>query len=429
MDTPTLTPSCRMAYAINNYQPVICTIISDQPLFYMDYEEEFEEEGTEFTLLAADQSGAEADIVETEDCTEEFAFDMFTALLPHGNQISHAGSYTKIEELTEALRKSRLAGAFLDIAEAHDTALVFSKQIKDSVYDRRANKIFVRPDMPAEDQLLLTARELRRVWQHREGALIDPLKFHPDHAVLVNRAQIADLAVMTVRIGWELQLAGHKSVWIRLEDSSMSDVARAMARDAHTDFRNLDNGNAMSSSFEAWFLSNRCQQEDRTLIQAMLSHQNTFSFQDEDTSRQVASDVVQALGSMPYGKNYLSPYLSTIMADSVFTDVRDRSNANFLWFIKFERTFSEAERNLQGREDINKGGDQSAQNINTNKSKFSNHEQTSEVIQLPQSGQNADHKSIHRKFGSKPSENGKKRKADIISFQEFRSAIRVSEQR
>jgi hypothetical protein len=36
-----------------------------------------------------------------------------------------------------------------------------------------------------------------------------------------------------------------------------------------------------------------------------------------------------------------------IMNDPVFTDVRDRSNANFLWFIKFERSFMETERELQ----------------------------------------------------------------------------------
>lgn len=28
---------CQCAYTINNRQPVTCTIISDQPLFYMDY--------------------------------------------------------------------------------------------------------------------------------------------------------------------------------------------------------------------------------------------------------------------------------------------------------------------------------------------------------------------------------------------------------
>jgi hypothetical protein len=34
----------------------------------------------------------------------------------------------------------------------------------------------------------------------------------------------------------------------------------------------------------------------------------------------------------------------------VFSEVRDRSNANFLWFVKFESAFSQAEQELQSGE-------------------------------------------------------------------------------
>jgi len=50
---------------------------------------------------------------------------------------------------------------------------------------------------------------------------------------------------------------------------------------------------------------------------------------------------------MPFGKNYLAEHAVTIMDDAIFTEVRDRSNANFLWFIKFERSFRETEQELQ----------------------------------------------------------------------------------
>jgi hypothetical protein len=57
-----------------------------------------------------------------------------------------------------------------------------------------------------------------------------------------------------------------------------------------------------------------------------------------------------ALGEQPFGKNYLAPYAQMIIEDPVFTEVRDRSNANFLWFIKFERSFRETEQALQSEE-------------------------------------------------------------------------------
>ncbi|MCB1721723.1 MAG: hypothetical protein KDI11_08215, partial [Alphaproteobacteria bacterium] len=36
--------ACRVAYTINNTQPVISTIIGDQPLFYMDFDYGYEDE-------------------------------------------------------------------------------------------------------------------------------------------------------------------------------------------------------------------------------------------------------------------------------------------------------------------------------------------------------------------------------------------------
>jgi len=70
----------------------------------------------------------------------------------------------------------------------------------------------------------------------------------------------------------------------------------------------------------------------------MASHHNAKS---------LTAGIISALGSVPYGKNYLAQHATTIMEDAIFTDVRDRSNANFLWFIKFERSFRETEQELQ----------------------------------------------------------------------------------
>ena len=63
--------------------------------------------------------------------------------------------------------------------------------------------------------------------------------------------------------------------------------------------------------------------------------------------------MITAMGEQPFGKNYLSQYARAIIEDPVFTEVRDRSNANFLWFIKFERSFRETEQALQSGEELN----------------------------------------------------------------------------
>jgi hypothetical protein len=150
-----------------------------------------------------------------------------------------------------------------------------------------------------------------------------------------------------VRIAWELQLAGEKEPWERIENSSMGDLARAFARESYLDFRTLNNGAASAAVFETWFLSDRCRGEDRKLIQQMLSDYRGYVFDGAQPSQTVTAELIGALGSMPFGKNYLAPYVQTIIGDAVFTEVRDRANANFLWFIKFERSFRETEQELQ----------------------------------------------------------------------------------
>ena len=148
-------------------------------------------------------------------------------------------------------------------------------------------------------------------------------------------------------MAWELQLAGEKDAWERIENSSFADLGRAFVREAYTDFRTINNGLATTSVFEAWFLSERCRHVDRTLIRQMLADHQDQVFDVENIQHSITPNLLAALGEMPFGKNYLSKHADTILTDPIFTEVRDRANANFLWFIKFERTFRETEHDLQ----------------------------------------------------------------------------------
>ena len=416
---------CRVAYTLNNAQPVLCTIIGDQPLFFMDYEGDLEREFAHEDPLDFDIAAIEAGIEDLNkkvrgtsmfaapdadtDAAEErltmFSDDIRLAAFPV--EPGEAYIYEDTASLLATLHMSRTAAGYIDFVRQYGVDIAYSTQTASACYDRTASTIYINPTLPRTERLVLAARELRRAWQHKNGALIHPLTFHPDQAILVNRAQIADLAVSMVRVAWELQLAGEKEAWERIETGALADLARAFAREAFLDFRTLNNGVAGSAVFESWFLSERCRHEDRKLIQQMLADYQGYVFDGDQSSQQVTAELIAALGSVPFGKNYLSPYVATIMGDALFTEVRDRSNANFLWFIKFERSFREAEQELQSGMATDDGAS-ATDRSHKNNGLATKHEETT-VIPLPV-GQGAAHPVKNASAGNG---NG----AQIISFQ------------
>lgn len=350
---------CRAAYTLNNSQPVICTIVGDQPLFYMDYDYAYEDEEN-LSFDAAGEGVLENEINSLKDQLESIdrlsasyavsGVEKVEQFLSDASDITSAENKVQtsnIEDLLEILRESRLATAYLAKAEEHDVSVEYSQQVETAQYDRKSKKILINPNTSFVDQQLLAAQELRRHWQHRQGVLINPLMFHPDNSVLVNRAQVADLLVSIIRVAWELQLSNQKDAWERIENSSLADLGRAFAREAYLDFRTINNGQASAAVFEAWFLTERCRAQDKVLINQMLADYKGYVFDIEECEQQITPALIAGLGEMPFGKNYLAEHAVTIMEDAIFTDVRDRSNANFLWFIKFERSFRESEQELQ----------------------------------------------------------------------------------
>lgn len=351
-------PDCRFAYTLNNTQPVRCTWISDEPLFFADYDAAYDDEDA---ILADDPvfQALEKDIADLKGKTsvyEKISQEFLKEIIPAEDKfdtdadfitscIAHKGQ--SLDDLLDMLGQSRLAAQYLGFAKVHGIQLAESRQVADACYDRDAKTIFIRSDLEPTAQIMLAARELRRMWQHKNGAGLHPLTFHPDHAVLINRAQNADLLISMIRVAWELQLAGHKDAWAFVENSQLHDLGRAFAREACVDFRSLNSGKAAAACLESWFLSERCRRCDRHLIQQMLADYQGYVFSDNvEASRAVAANLLTALGKMPFGQNYLFASLNQIMNDPIFTDVRDRSNANFLWFIKFERSFTEAENEM-----------------------------------------------------------------------------------
>ena len=356
----------RTAYTLNNIQPVRSTFIGAEPLFYMDLDMDAEDDELieETYLFEDDVSGRFEDqldqVTETIRDYDDFAagfvrdpedrlqdlYEDMARITADPHRPETGGSDT-VAQLIERLSGSKMAGAMMMTARTYNTHIQLTNHVTQGLYHREINTIFIRADLDPAMQLMILARELRRMWQHRAGALVNPLLFHPDDAVLVARLQQADMAAAQVRIAWELHLAGDDAAWTIVENSSMYDMGRAVAREVRSDFRNLANGRASASALEVWFISERCRLCDRALIQNMLAdHKNQVFGSNRALSKQVTTDLIAALGTMPYGKNYLAMLAGQVMSDPVFTDVRDRSNANFLWFIKFEQSFRDAEQEV-----------------------------------------------------------------------------------
>jgi hypothetical protein len=355
---------CLMAYTLNNRQPVICTLVADQPYFYMEEQDADAEDDMgafgEYEAFENDLADLKKKMDSYERLSksyqrdpgrrlEEFAAEAISLC---ERKTARPALLQSTGKIISTLSQSRMAKALLDFAKDNSVSIAESELVSSARYDREGGKILIHPDLDETIAVLLAVRELRRHWQHRKGVLINPLTFHPDQAVLINRALNADLSATMIRAAWELQLAGDRDAWEYIENSPMADLGRAFAREAFVDFRSLASGKASSAVFESWFLSERCRHQDKKLIQAMLADHQGYVFSSPEASRSVSIELIMALGEQPFGKNYLAPYAQMIIEDPVFTEVRDRSNANFLWFIKFERSFRETEQALQSEEGI-----------------------------------------------------------------------------
>ncbi len=366
--------AARMACHMGDFKPAaLCNILGDQPLFYIDYVDQEDADLLDTALFADNALPAEYYADNLDDLRRrmarlesagqhidayareniESAFDAACAAL------AGTSPALTLDRIEKTISQSRLASAMYADVRTRGLTLALCPYVDTASYDRDALRLNVNPRLPAGLAGPAVARALRQAWLHINGASINPLRFAPEEAVLLNRIQQADLAVTAIRAAWEQNLAGEKAAWARILTVSSYDMAVGFAREAIADFRALNNGTAGQAAFERWFFSGRCKDVDRKLIQQMLADNHGLVFDHPMVSKMVTSDLIARTGDMPMGKNYLSGLIEVILSDPLFTEVRDRSNANFLWFIKFERSFraseGQMEHSLQGVPQIQPG--------------------------------------------------------------------------
>ena len=347
--------TCRVAYTLDYDQPVLCTIISDQPMFY------FEDEIVDEDILDLDDLDTDAMYRELELLKEQLDYyeeqhamsepspnTMLENEFVENKAFKSFQEDISLDRIFDALKLSRTGAAYLSHADELGVKIKMCAYENSSSYNPETKTISISTLFSESEVILHVSKQLRAAWQDSKDILINPLSLNPDDAVLVQRLQAADLLLSMTRIAWELQLAGYGGAWALLESSSTGDIARAMAREAHRDFRTLHNGMAYAAAFEMWFLSARPCQSDKKIIHAMLAmQQNINGFNGEIADHFSIADYIEKLGDLPFDQNYLSQHIEIILQDDIFTEVRNRSTANFLWFLKFERSFQETEQYLQ----------------------------------------------------------------------------------
>ncbi len=249
-----------------------------------------------------------------------------------------------IDGLVETIRLSRTGAALLDALDNAGVKIVYDAQIPVSQYYPRSGGglITLNPHRPRGDLFNALCREIRRAWQHHHDALVNPLSFEPEEAVLVNRAQQADVMMIAVKIAWELRLVGQPEAWDYLTFSPMADVSRTFELRAQNDFRTLNNGEASRAAYDKFFENSRTKMHDKRIIHQMLLDESGY-IRSRNQRERVSMSLFQKLGEMPHSRNYLSMHADRAPTDHAYATVEDRSNANFLWFIKFERNFQEKE--------------------------------------------------------------------------------------
>lgn len=405
----------RMSYHAGHHkQTVMCNMLGDQPLFYIDDTDQedcmlddlfdmhgIEVEGqTDFLddlrakLNAYEKS---ARLVETTQIRS--AEDAFDSLFAPREKLT-------LGHIIEFGSQSATFAAYKTFLDMNNITIRLDDMVQTSQYDRQAGVITVNAGLSTVNAVFALAQSMRMAWHHKQGILINPLKFQPEDAVLVNRLFHADKAVVQTEIAWDMNLAGHKDIWAEFIAVNGFDLCTAYAVEAMTNFRSIKGGLAARATFEKWFISGRCKSVDRNLIQIMLGNHDGVAFESREMSSMVAAEIVAKLGTRPQGKNYLAPIMNQVMTDGLFMEVRDRSNANFLWFIAFERSFNETEQHLQeGRKSSNARSGENKKD----------HKNADSIVTFPQND-----KVIGRKSASRSTRDAK---ATVFYLDQFRSIM------
>ena len=160
---------------------------------------------------------------------------------------------------------------------------------------------------------------------------INPLDYAPNDAILMNRVVHYDAGVFAIIVAYELMRSGKDTMWSWLYTNCPSGPIREYEKTA-ANFRTINSGEAYRKCWDMMF-------RNTTVIDKRIIHHMLFDeYMKASTKAKVSLREVQAFGELPNGVNYI-PKIDL----SKYSVLEDKSNANFLWFITFERSFQDKE--------------------------------------------------------------------------------------
>jgi hypothetical protein len=242
----------------------------------------------------------------------------------------------------------------LDFVLDNGVKIIPNSQVKSYEYNPKAKIASYSPIGSDDEIFLLKLSAIRAAYISLKGVNFNFLEYHPDIAVVLNRLIPADNMAILVQCAWEERFKNNFGPWNLLK-TICPDICQAVKATAREDFRTLRDGDALVSAFECWFLSERPNFYDTKTIKTLLANFKYIKNQDSNITHQISSigKIIACLGDIPKRKNYLVNHISTIIQDTIFTEVRGRSNANFLWFIKFEMSYSTTSTPIYNSENKN----------------------------------------------------------------------------
>lgn len=248
------------------------------------------------------------------------------------------------DAIMDVVMQSKTVESMMSEENMQNVEVLFDRQTKNSQLYAKKDRVIIalNPNKPQGVLINNLTKELRHAWQYNNGTLLNPMDYEPDNAILLNRAEKADALVFSIKAAWELNLAGESDAWDYMLASPIGTIVKTFEKEVREDFRKFNNGEASRQVYDSLFGRNHTKAFDKQIIHQMLLDDTGYMKQG-DKKPYVSPEELAQFGDMPFSSNYIKVDKDVLPVDTKYCKIEDRSNANFLWFIKFERQYQAKE--------------------------------------------------------------------------------------
>jgi Putative metallopeptidase family (DUF6782) len=226
-----------------------------------------------------------------------------------------------VEELSHSVTARKLL--------SKEVKIVFDSQINKAVLFGKTAAI---PSTRSLGETLFALLVLLR--RAGQDPSLSPLDHSPDQAIFLNRLLIFDAYSYAIKIAYELKMSGKPEIWKWIMSHKIiGSSARVYELLASEDFRTINNGLAHKKCFQYFFLDHNTYEHDKMLIHHMLFD----NYIQKPCKDRIDASAINKLGDLGNGAQYITAQILHNFGG--YSCISNKSNANFVWFIKFEKSF------------------------------------------------------------------------------------------